>query len=99
MNVRSRLEIYPSKEIKGRAVIAGEKAALKELAYSILQAADNPTGFQTLNLYKGNGHDYEILITKNIKEQEWQSMPNESSNIEFIKEFDDLRKDLMKSND
>ena len=57
---------------------------------AILQAVENPTGFHNLRLYKGNVHDYEILITQNISEIEWQNMPNDSEHIVFIKEYNEL---------
>lgn len=96
MTVKSRLEIYSSTDIKGRAVIAGEKEALKELAKTILKAAETAVGFHSVNLYKGNGHDYEILVTKNIEEIEWQSMPNTAESISFIKDYDELRDKIKK---
>lgn len=94
--IKSRLEIYPSADIKDRAVIVGERTALKSLAKAILQAAENPTGFHTINLYKGNGHDYEILITQNITEIEWQNMPKEPSSIDFIKDYAEFKSTLSK---
>ena len=96
MNVKSRLHIYPSKDIKDRAVIAGERAALRELAQALLQAAESSAGFQTVNLYKGNGHEYEILLTKNIQESEWQDMPQQPDKLDFISEYDSLKKSLQK---
>jgi hypothetical protein len=97
MNIKSRLQIYPSKDTKDRAVIVGEKQALKALAQTILQAADSPSGFQSITLFKGNGHDYQILVTKNIDEEEWQNMPTESDNIDSIKLYDEIRSSLNKN--
>lgn len=97
MNIKSRLQIYPSKDTKDRAVIVGEKQALKALAQTILQAADSPSGFQSITLFKGNGHDYQILVTKNIDEEEWQDMPVESDNISSIKLYDEIRTSLNKN--
>lgn len=95
MNYKSRLEIYTSKDIKGRAVIAGERKALRELANTLLQAAESPAGFHTVNLYKGNGHDYEILITKNITEEEWQDMPTRSESLVFVKDYDEMKASMV----
>lgn len=97
MNIKSRLQLYPSKNFKDRAVIVGERAALRELAQTLLKAADSPSGFQSITLFKGNGHDYEILVTKNIDEQEWQDMPIESDNISSIKLYDEIRTSLNKN--
>jgi len=91
MTVRARLEIYPSLDIKGTATIVGERAALKELAQALNKAADGFTGFHSVHLYKGNGHDYEIFITRNIEESEWQNMPKRSNELEFVKEYTEMR--------
>lgn len=96
MTVKSRLEIYASKDVKDRAVIIGERAALKELGRALIAAADSPAGFQTTNLYKGSGHDYEILVTKNISEEEWQDVPKDPSKLSFVSDYEDLKKSLVK---
>ena len=93
--IKSRLQIYTGKDIKDSAYIVGERAALKELAQALIQAADSPAGFQTVNLYKGNGHDYEIFVTKNVKEAEWQDMPSGAEKINFVSEYLDLKKSLL----
>jgi len=91
MICRSRLEIYASSDVKQRAVIAGEKSALTALAEAILKAANGAAGFHSVNLFKGNGHDYEILITKNVEEEEWQSMPESADHINFVKDLDAVK--------
>ena len=93
--MKSRLQIYTSKDIKDSAYIVGERAALKELAQALIQAADSPAGFQTVTLYKGNGHDYEIFVTKNVKEEEWQEMPNTAGKLEFVADYEELKKSLQ----
>ena len=93
--IKSRLQIYTGKDVKDPAYIVGERAALKELAQALIQAADSPAGFQTLNLYKGNGHDYEIFVTKNVKEAEWQDMPNTAGKLEFVADYEELKKSLQ----
>jgi len=97
MNFKSRLEIYPSKDTKDRAVIVGERQALKELAYALVRAANDATGFHSVNLYKGNGHDYEIFITRNVEESEWQNMPKQSTDIISVQAYDDVRSELNKN--
>jgi len=94
MNVKSRLEIYASKDTKDRAVIIGEKNALRELGNALLQAANTVSGWKSVNLYKGNGHDYEIFVTKNIDEEEWQNIPDCPEKLSFINDFDNLKKSL-----
>ncbi len=96
MNYKSRLEIYPSKDVKDSAVIVGERQALKELAYALLRASTDAAGFHSLNLYKGNGHNYEIFVTRNIEESEWQDMPKNAKDITFIRDYEELRTNLIK---
>ena len=93
--MKSRLQIYASKDVKDPAYIVGERAALKELAQALIQAADSPAGFQNVTLYKGNGHDYEIFVTKNVKEAEWQDMPSTADKMNFISEYLDLKNSLL----
>lgn len=94
MNIKSRLEIYPSKDTRERAVIVGEPRALRELARALLQAADNPIGFHNIEIYKGTGHNYEVLVTRNISESEWQSMPAAADGLSFIAEYNDLQSEI-----
>lgn len=94
MKIKSRLEIYPSQDLCGRAVIVGERTALRELASAILIAADSSTGFRSLQLYRANGHDYEILVTKNISESEWQNLPADSQQLIFVDELDHVKQSL-----
>ena len=96
--IKSRLEIYSSKDVKDRSVIVGEPAALKELAQTILRAADGLAGFHHTYLFKGNGHSYEILITKNVEEEEWQNMPAAAEKIRFIADYDEMRKSSINHN-
>jgi len=96
MNIKSRLEIYPSDDVKGRAVIVGERQALKELAYALIRAATDATGFHSVNLYKGNGHDYEIFVTRNVEESEWQNMPSNAEGIEFVNEYESVKQSIRK---
>ena len=93
--MKSRLQIYTGKDVKDPAYIVGERAALKELAQALIQAADSPAGFQTVTLYKGNGHDYEVFVTKNVKEAEWQDMPNTAGKLEFVADYEELKKSLQ----
>ncbi len=94
MNIKSRLEIYPSDDVKGRAVIVGERQALKELAYALIRAATDATGFHSVNLYKGNGHDYEIFVTRNVSETEWQNIPSKAEGIEFVAEYESVKNSI-----
>ena len=94
MIIKSRLHIYPSKDIKDRAVIVGDRQALRELGHALIRAADNPSGYESVNMYKSNGHDYEIFVTKNIKEDEWQEMPDNPNRLSFIEDYEHLKESM-----
>ena len=79
---------------KGRAVIIGERAALKELGRTLISAAESTVGFESINLYKGTGHDYEIFVTKNVSEEEWQNIPKDPTDLAVVSIYEDLVKDL-----
>ena len=96
MTVKARLEIYPSTETKQCAVIVGEKTALRELARAILRAADTPLGFETTRLFKSSGHDYEIIVTQNVTETEWQSLPSDPNQLEFVENYNSVKSSIIK---
>lgn len=97
MNIKSRIHIYPSKDIKDAAVIAGEPAALRALARTLQTAAASPTGFDSVNLYHGNGHDFEVMVTTAVNENEWQDMPKDPKEISTIKLYNELKESLNKN--
>ena len=47
MKVKSRLHLYPSKDIKERAYIAGDRAALLALSDPLRKAANGAFGMET----------------------------------------------------
>ena len=97
MNVKSRIKIYTGKDIKDRTVIAGEPNALRALAKTLINTANSPSGFDAIRLYEGTGHDFEIVVTSDITEDEWQNMPNKADELGSVKVYDDLRTSLNKN--
>ena len=57
-------------------------------------------GTETVKLYSSDGHEYELLITREVAEQEWQDMPlphKKESNpekITSIQTYQSLKKEL-----
>jgi len=74
MIYRSRLHLYPHKEPQGKSYIVGEKRALKELARALDRAANGHIGIDNVKLYSSDGHEYEVIIAKDIAEEEWQNL-------------------------
>ncbi len=96
MNIKSRLEIYPSYDVNGRSVVLGALRSLWELVNCLIRAATDATGFHSVNLYKGNGHDYEIFVTRNVSETEWQNIPSKAEGIEFVAEYESVKNSIKK---
>jgi hypothetical protein len=96
MNVKSRLHIYQPKETKGRGYIIGERSAMLALADALKRAATGVIGTETINLYTSDGHDYEIMITKSVEEEEWQNFPKDPSGLESIKIYNEVKQSLNK---
>ncbi len=74
-HTKSRLHMHNHSEPEGRAFIVGERAALKALGEALIAGSNSLLGFETITLYTSDGHPYEIFITSNVSEDEWQSLP------------------------
>ncbi|NDG30387.1 hypothetical protein EB118_09980 [bacterium] len=96
MKVQSRLHLYSSKNVKERAYIIGEKTSLLALAEALKRAATGNFGSELVTVYADNGHDYDIFITKDISENEWQNLPNDPSKLNSIETYDKIKSELQK---
>ena len=94
MKVQSRLQFYPSKDIKDRAYIIGDRSALLALAEALKKAATGSFGSEILTVYADNGHDYDVFITKDVQEEEWQSLPKDPIDLKSIQIYDQIRNEL-----
>lgn len=92
---KSRLQLYPSQDIKDRAYIIGERKALLDLSEVLRKAATGVLGCETLTVYSSNGHDYEIFVTRDIAEDEWQNLPKDPVNIQSIRDYDEIKLELQ----
>lgn len=94
MIVKSRVHLYPSRDVKERAYIIGDRAALLALSEALKKAATGSLGTEVLTVYADNGHDYDIHITKDVQESEWQALPANPAELESIKVYDEIRQEL-----
>lgn len=96
-NTKARLHMHNHKEPNGRAYIVGERAALKSLGEALIKASKNVIGFDNIELYTSDGHKYEILITCDVSEEEWQSLPvpydkkHDPNNLEIVRTYNELK--------
>lgn len=92
-------------EPNGRAIIVGERAALRALAESLHKASKSLLGLEQIELYTSDGHKYELLITCEASEEEWQSLPvpydknHDLTTLEIVKTFDSMKADLKNQED
>jgi len=96
MTPKARLHIHPHRGPNGTAYIVGEKAALRALADALKEAANGVVGLEKVSLYTSDGHSYDIVISSDIAEEEWQatapsydksSDPTKLKSIKLYEEF------------
>lgn len=84
-------------EPNGRAYIIGEKQALRILGETLIKASKSPIGLDTIELYTSDGHKYEMVITCDVSEDEWQNLPvpynkkHDPSNLEIVRTYNELK--------
>jgi len=73
MTPKARLHIYPHSGPTESAYIVGEPAALLHLSEALRKAAIGAVGLEVINSYTSDGHEYQIVISSDVQETEWQS--------------------------
>ena len=97
-----RVHVYPHKGPKSTGYIVGEKSGLLKLAKTLEQAARGAVGTERVTLYSSDGHEYEIVVTKEVTETEWQTMElpqnkkADPSKLQSIKDYKELKEELRK---
>ena len=97
-----RVHVYPHRGPNTTAHIVGERSGLLKLAKTLEAAARGAVGTETVELYSGDGHKYEVLVTKDVTEQEWQDLDLPSAKnanpevLESIKSYKELKKEMQK---
>ena len=96
MTPKSRLHIHTHKGPNGTAYIVGEKSALRALSDALKEAANGVVGLEKVTLYTSDGHSYDIVISSDVAEEEWQAIkpsydrasdPTKLKYIELYTEF------------
>jgi len=96
-NTKARLHMHNHNEPNGLAFIVGERQALRSLGESLIKASKSVLGLENLELYTSDGHKYKILITSEVSEQEWQTLPvpydtkHDPNNLEIIKTYKEFK--------
>lgn len=96
VNIKGRLHMHNHDEPNGRAFIVGEKIALRTLGEALIKASNSIIGLENIELYTSDGHKYKILITCDVSENEWQSMPvpydknHNPQSLDIVKTYDEI---------
>jgi hypothetical protein len=96
-NTRARLHMHNHREPEGRAYIVGEPAALRQLGEALIKASRSALGFENVDMYTSDGHRYQLFVTCNVSESEWQELPvpydrkHNPENLEIVKTYDEIR--------
>jgi hypothetical protein len=98
MTPKARLHIHPHRGPNGTAYIVGEKAALRALADALKEAANGVVGLEKVSLYTSDGHSYDIVVSSDVAEEEWQATPpsydksSDPTKLKSIKLYEEFTK-------
>jgi hypothetical protein len=93
---KSRLHMQNHDQPNGRAYIIGERDALKQLGEALIRTSKSVVGLDTIDLYTSDGHKYELVITCDVAEHEWQELPvpydknHDPTELSIVKTFIEL---------
>lgn len=94
MNIKSRLHLYPSKGPKTQAFIVGERKALLALSEKLKLVAQGLVGIDELTLYSNDGHEFQIVITNQVSEDEWQNL-KKPEELDIIKTYNEIKSEML----
>lgn len=96
LTAKARLKLKPNTSTRGRAYIVADAAALRTLAQACELAARGAVGIEICTLYAADGHPYEIFITREVTEDEWQQ-DQEADAIESVAMYDSVKQKYQDS--
>ena len=96
LTAKARLKLKSSTDTRGRAYIVADAAALRTLAQACELAARGAVGIEICTLYAADGHPYEIFITREVTEDEWQQ-DQEADAIESVAMYDSVKQKYQES--
>jgi hypothetical protein len=102
MKPTGRLHIYPPTGPGSTGYIVADRQALRGLAEASKTVGASNFGFETIKLYSADGHEYELVITSAVGEEEWQTMESHYSKetvptVSTIQDYQDLKPELKAS--
>ena len=102
MKPTGRLHIYPPTGPRSTGYIVADRAALRGLAEAAKTASAGNFGFETIKLYSADGHEYELVLTSAVGEEEWQTMESHYAKdvvptVDTIQDYQTLKRELKTS--
>ena len=102
MKPTGRLHMYPPTGPRGTGYIVADRQALKGLAEAAKNAAAGGFGFETIKLYSADGHEYELILTSAVGDEEWQTMESHydsktTPTVSTIQDYQTLKRELSSS--
>lgn len=98
-----RVHVYSHKGPMSTGYILGEKSGLLKLAKTLEQAARGAVGTEKVTLYSSDGHEYEMIVTRDVSETEWQQLElpldkkADPSRLESIQTYNKIRREVLES--
>ena len=91
MKTPARLHVYNAQGPRDTAYIVADRAGLRQLAEALKNAANSAVGMETIKLFAADGHEYEVMITCDIDEEEWQTtaLPYTKSQMPGVRSIQD----------
>ena len=91
MKTPARLHVYNARGPRDTAYIVADRAGLRQLAEALKNAANSAVGMETLRLFAADGHEYEVMITCDVTEQEWRTtaLPYTKSQVPGVRSIQD----------
>ena len=95
--MKARLHLYPHSGPGTRGYIVGEPSALRSLARHLEDTARGLAGFDTIQAYGSDGHEYELVLACDVTEEEWQNLPlpaekqSNPAQLSVVRTFDELK--------
>ena len=91
MKTPARLHVYNARGPRDTAYIVADRSGLRQLAEALKNAANSAVGMETIKLFAADGHEYEVMITCDVAEEEWQTtdLPYTKSQIPRVRSIND----------
>lgn len=100
MKTPARLHVYNARGPRDTAYIVADRLGLRQLAEALKNAANSAVGIETIKLFAADGHEYEVMITCDIAEEEWQvaelpyAAKSQVPNMRSIHDYIAVKKEL-----